>query len=99
VEIRVFASASWASERVDLFTSTNPGSGAPAWRYVTSASPVRPGSQVLVATLPLDVAGSRAIRAHLTRPDPWDLAPVVCGTDQGVSVIDDQDDLVFQVAP
>jgi hypothetical protein len=54
---------------------------------------------VLVATLPLDVAGSRAIRAHLTRPDPWDLAPVVCGTDQGVSVIDDQDDLVFQVAP
>ncbi len=99
VEIRVFASAYWVSERVDLFTSTDPGSGSTTWQYVTSVSPTGQGSQVLVASLPLDVAGTRAIRAHLMRTDLSGLTPTICGTEQDVNVIDDQDDLVFQVAP
>jgi hypothetical protein len=99
VEVRVYASASWQSERVDVFTSVNPGSSTPTWSYVTTVSPSRAGTQVLFASVPLGSAGAQAIRVHMLRSDlPWDPA-VACGTSQGVNVVDDQDDLVFQVAP
>jgi hypothetical protein len=98
VQVRVFASASWASERLELFTSTNPAAAVPTWQYLTSVTPNRKGSQVLVAALPLGVAGNLAVRAHLFRPSLYGL-PLACGTTGGVNVVDDQDDLVFQVSP
>ncbi len=97
VELRVFASAYWASERVDLFTSADPASPSPTWQYVTSVTPSRGGSQILFANVPLGAAGAHAIRAHLLRG--WFQEITVCGTEGGVSVVDDQDDLVLEVAP
>jgi hypothetical protein len=105
LEVRVYASARWAQERVELFTTSTPESRYPSWQHLTTVMPVREGSQVLYATVPLGAAGRHAIRAHL-RDDafewwwPWYEADA-CGTDDGVgvSVVDDQDDLVFEVAP
>jgi subtilisin family serine protease len=99
VEIRVFASASWEGERVDLFTSASPGSASPTWQHLTTLRPSRQGSQVLFAGVTPGAAGAHAIRAHLLRPVWWFEDAAACGTEQSVNVIDDQDDLVFEVAP
>lgn len=98
VEITVFASASSSSERVDLFTSGNPTSATPTWQYLTSLMPSRQGSQVLFTTMPVGTAGVHAIRAHYLRPLSLFQLPAACGTVQSANVVDDQDDLVFQVA-
>jgi hypothetical protein len=98
IEVKVFASTSWGSERVDLFTSANPASPSPTWQYLTSVAPSRGGSQVLFANVPLGAAGTHALRAHLLRPG-WFEEPAACGTEGGVSIVDDHDDLVLQVAP
>lgn len=105
LEVRMYASASWAQERVELFTTANPESRFPAWQYLGTVKPSREGSQVLYATVPLGAAGRHAIRAHLRNDAlewwwPW-YEGDACGTDDGVgvSVVDDQDDLVFEVAP
>ncbi len=51
------------------------------------------------ATRPTSATGRWAVRAHLWRPDPLDAAATACGTASDPAVIDDQDDLVFEVAP
>jgi hypothetical protein len=98
IEVRVWGSASWSAERVDLFTSTNPDATSPAWQHLASLSPGRAGSQVLFEDVPL-AAGKMAIRAHISRPVDAADPPLACGTSQTADVIDDQDDLVFEVAP
>jgi hypothetical protein len=97
-ELRVFASTAWATEQVDLFSSTNPGATTPTWQHVVTLKPVKAGAQVLVAALPLKTAGSFAIRARLHHPDASGVI-LTCGTAGGTNVIDDQDDLAFTPAP
>jgi leucyl aminopeptidase len=99
VELTVYASASFAEERIDLFTSANPEAATPTWTYRGRVQPSREGSQVLTATIPV-TGGAQAVRAHLLR-GPLDVLPVACGiTDDPADpddtlVVDDHDDLVF----
>lgn len=99
VEVTVHASASWAEERIDLFTSANPAAATPAWTYRGFVQPSREGAQVLTASIPV-TAGTQAVRAHLLR-GTLDVLPVACGiTDDpadpdDTTVVDDHDDLVF----
>jgi subtilisin family serine protease len=104
VEVRVFASASWKQERVHLFVSANPGASAPTWTLVETLAPHRAGSQVLVADVTYASAGRHALRARLSPHDPGALPgdedpPEPCGTAASTEVVDDHDDLVFDVAP
>jgi hypothetical protein len=55
---------------------------------------------VLVGRLTLPAAGKVALRARLWRRAlPWWTVPAACGTTTDVNRVDDQDDLVFVVAP
>lgn len=98
LEVRVFASASWASERLDLFTTADPNAAAPAWSYLATLRPSRSGSQVLVGSVPLGAAGPFGIRARFFR-EQWPYLPVACGLGSGSNAVDDHDDLVFTAAP
>jgi hypothetical protein len=55
---------------------------------------------VVHATLPLGTSGRQAIRARLLRNPVWSVfVPLPCGTSETVNVVDDHDDLAFEVAP
>ena len=98
IEVTIFASAQWESERVDLFFSSDPTATTPTWSYQTTLRPTREGSQVLVTSLPLATTATQAIRAHLVRAQS-STPPEACGTGVTVNRVDDHDDLVFSVAP
>jgi large repetitive protein len=97
VEVWVFASDAWASERVDLFTSGNPTATTPGWTHATTLRPTRPGLQVLVGAVAVPAADTVGLRARLNVTS-WFLPVSACGTGAG-SAKDDHDDLVFAVAP
>lgn len=97
-EVTVFAGPSWSEDRVFVYLSD---AVAPAsWTYVATLRPTGPGAQVLTASLPLGSAGVKAVRAHLADVTGWAaLLPSPCGTAESTAVVDDQDDLVFEVSP
>lgn len=99
IEVRIVASTSWESERLDLFVSDDPNAASPRWTFAGTLRPTREGRQVLVGTLPLGPSAQQAVRAHLGRRSVWQPVPEVCGTTTTTSAVDDQDDLVFNVAP
>jgi hypothetical protein len=98
VEMTVWASSSFASERVDLFTCANPSATTPVWTFLRTLHPSRAGAQVLFADVPV-TAGAQAIRAHMLHDDVTPLEAVACGITDNPAVGDDHDDLVFTAAP
>lgn len=97
IEVKAYASTSYASERVALFTCANPSAATPVWTWATTLYPSRAGAQVLVGTIPV-TAGTQAVRAHMFKQVTGTLLKA-CGTTGGTAVTDDQDDLVFKAAP
>ncbi len=92
VEIRVFASAGWGDEAVDLFYTAAAEAAAPVWTLVASLAPGREGSQTLAATLALEPGTVQALRAsYRGAASP----PDACGT----GAKDDRDDLAFALGP
>jgi subtilisin family serine protease len=91
-EVQVFASDTFADEAVDLYVTDDAMAVSPAWTFVATLSPERPGMQTLAAELPLGTGAVQAIRAShrdaAALPDP-------CTT----GAMDDHDDLAFDVAP
>jgi subtilisin family serine protease len=98
VELSVYASASFADERIDLFTCANPSAAPPVWTWAATVYPALEGAQVLLASIPV-TAGTQAVRAHLLRDSGATPAPAVaCGITDDPAVADDHDDLVFTAA-
>ncbi len=92
VEIRVFASAGWGDEAVDLFYTAAAEAAAPVWTLVATLAPDREGSQTLAATLALEPGTVQALRAsYRGAASP----PDACGT----GAKDDRDDLAFALGP
>jgi subtilisin family serine protease len=99
-------SGRFAEEIVDVFVTANADAATPTWTHVLALPPVREGSQVLVGSVQLGAAGRWAVRARLSRPPPLPdpppdpiPPPTACGTAGGVAVIDDHDDLAFDIIP
>ncbi len=91
-EVAVFASDAYADEVVDLYVTNDALSPSPAWSYVATLSPDRPGVQTLVAELSLGTGAVQAIRAsHRAASAPP--SPCTAGA------LDDHDDLAFDVLP
>ncbi|WP_242393406.1 Ig-like domain-containing protein [Anaeromyxobacter oryzisoli] len=98
LEVTVFAGQSWSSDRVYVYVSD--GVSPAAWKYLTTLYPTKAGAQVLAASLPLGPAGVKAVRTHLVNVSGIaSPTPLACGTASNTKVVDDQDDLVFQVSP
>jgi hypothetical protein len=98
VEVRIFATAAYEDERVDLFVSANPDASTPVWTLAGTLEPHREGAQVLVGSVYFSSAGRHALRARLSRRD-LESPPEPCGTRESVLTVDDHDDLVFEVVP
>lgn len=89
VDVKVWASSAWSTERVDIYQTSDASS--PAWTYVGTLSPGAPGAQVLSTSYVLPSGSLQAVRAHYRNGG----SPSDCGS----GTIDDHDDLAFAVGP
>ncbi|WP_199243224.1 kelch repeat-containing protein [Vitiosangium sp. GDMCC 1.1324] len=85
VEATVWAYAEPEANRLDLYSAADARN--PAWTYLTTLSPAKPGSQVLTATYVLPAGSLQAVRGVFRYAGSAEPCPG--------GVFDDVDDLVF----
>ncbi len=78
-----------ANDKIDLYSS--PTVSAPAWTLIKTLSPTVKGLGIVSATFTLPAGSQQAIRAHIR----YKGTQSPCGT----AGFDDEDDLIFNVAP
>jgi len=85
VEATVWASSNWEANRLDVYFAAD--ASAPAWTYVTTLTPSRPGVQVLSARYALPAGARQAVRGVFRYAGSAEPCPG--------GIFDDVDDLVF----
>ncbi|MGB8932717.1 MAG: Ig-like domain-containing protein, partial [Anaeromyxobacteraceae bacterium] len=89
IEAKVWATASYATDRLDFYVA--PNALAPAWALVGTLTPTRAGPQVLGVDAALGTGALQAVRVQLRH----------AGAESGgcsAGELDDRDDLAFAVA-
>jgi hypothetical protein len=91
VEATVWASASWMSDALELYSTADVAApGGPTWNLLATLHPSRPGSNVLSTTFVLPAGGTQAIRGLFYRGPSASLC-------SPTGSYDDRDDLMFAV--
>ncbi len=88
IEAKVWATASYATDRLDVYVA--PNALSPAWELVDTLTPTRAGPQVLGVDTALRTGALQAVRVQLRH----------AGAESGgcsAGELDDRDDLVFSV--